>query len=68
MFKVTGVFGIWGQFFQKQSKLYTYNGCSSSVNLAHGMISRFDISCGTQQGYPHSPFLFLLVMQIMTLV
>ncbi len=42
-----------------------YSGCISSVKLAHGTSQRCDIHRGIKQGCPRSPFLFLLVTQVL---
>lgn len=65
MFRCIKYFGF-GEYFQKAVRTI-YNGCNSSVKLSVGTSGRFEINRGIQQGSPLSPFLFLLVTQIMAL-
>lgn len=54
-----------GTFFRKAiTTLYT--DCSSSVKMSHGTSNRFFLSRGIRQGCPISPFLFLLVTQVLS--
>lgn len=55
-----------GQYFQSVIKTL-YNNSNSSVKLSHGTSQRFNIRRGIKQGCPISPFLFLLVTQVMAL-
>ncbi len=44
-----------------------YNGINSSVVIHFNTSNRFDILCGVRQGCPISPFLFLLVTELLSL-
>lgn len=63
--KVINFFGF-GDMFLKAVKTL-YSGCNSSVKLADGTSQRFDIHRGIRQGCPLSPFLFLLVTQVLAM-
>lgn len=63
IFKVIKMLGFGDLFLNAVKTLY--NGCNSSVKLAHGTSKRFDINQGIRQGCPLSPVLFLLVTQVL---
>lgn len=65
MFKAIHSYGFGERFLKAINTLYT--DCNSSVGLAHGTTPRFDIKRGIRQGCPISPFLFILVTQIMAI-
>ncbi len=65
------------QFLLKSLKLFGdaivdtitmfYNGINSSVVINFNTSNRFDILCGVRKGCPISPFLFLLVTELLSL-
>ena len=65
MFKAIRFWGF-GDFFLKAVQTL-YSVCTSSVKLTHRTSQRFDFVRDIRQGCPISPFLFLLVTQIMPL-
>ena len=64
MIRTIESFGF-GERFQKAVETL-YKGCNSSVKLTCGTTPRFCINRGIRQGCPLSPFLFLLVTQVMS--
>lgn len=65
LFNTLDFFGF-GSYFKRAIQTL-YEGCNSSVKLPYGITPRFNIERGIKQGDPIAPFLFLLVMQTMTL-
>uniref|UniRef100_A0A3P9KLZ3 Reverse transcriptase domain-containing protein n=1 Tax=Oryzias latipes TaxID=8090 RepID=A0A3P9KLZ3_ORYLA len=53
-----------GDYFCKVIKTL-YNNATCSIKLKHGSSPRFDIKRGIRQGCPISPYLFLLVAQLL---
>lgn len=43
-----------------------YNNANCSIKLKHGTTSRFELKRGIRQGCPISPYLFLLVTQLLS--
>lgn len=66
LFNLLEFFGFGPYFIRAIQTLY--NDCNSSVKLPWGTTHRFNISRGIKQGDPAAPFLFLLVMQTLTLL
>lgn len=56
-------FGL-GNFFTNAIKTL-YKNCNSSIKLFGGTSSRFNLSRGTRQGCPVSPYLFLIISQLL---
>lgn len=54
-----------GDFFSSAIKSL-YNNSNSSIRLPGGMSPRFNVSRGIRQGCPASPYLFLLVAQLLS--
>lgn len=65
IFDVLEFFGF-GDYFQRAIRTM-YHNCNSSVKLPFGTTARFKIGRGIKQGDPAAPFLFLLVMQALSL-
>lgn len=65
MFKTIHSFGFGKRFCKAVKTLY--KDSNSSIGLAHGTTPRFNIKRGIRQGCPLSPFLFILVTQIMAI-
>ncbi|CAJ1073570.1 hypothetical protein H4Q32_018840 [Xyrichtys novacula] len=63
MFKVIRCFGFGNRFLRAVQTLY--KGSNSSIKITNGTTPRFNIGRGIRQGCPLSPFLFLLVTQVM---
>ncbi len=57
---------LFGDFFADTIAMI-YKGMNSSVVINFNTSNRFDILCGVRQGCPISPFLFLLVTELLSL-
>lgn len=53
-----------GNYFSSALKTL-YTNCNSSIKLSRDTSPRFSLSHGIRQGCPSSPFLFLLVAQLL---
>ncbi len=65
LLKSLKLFGFGDAFVDTIAKFY--NGINSSVVKDFNTSNRFDILCGVRQGCPISPFLFLLVTELLSL-
>ena len=65
IFDVMDFFGF-GDYFKRAIRTM-YHNCNSSVKLPFGTTARFPIGRGIKQGDPAAPYLFLLVMQALSL-
>lgn len=64
IFEVIQFLGFGDKFLNAVKTLY--NGCNSSIKLQYETTQRFQLYRGLKQGCPISPFLFLLVTQVMS--
>ncbi len=65
MFKTIALFGFGNNFLNIVKMFYT--DISSSVILNTSTTKRFNINRGVRQGCPISPFLFLLVVELLSI-
>ncbi len=60
------VFFEFGEFFCAAVETL-YNNANCSIKLKHGTTSRFYLKIGIRQGCPISPYIFLLVTQLLSM-